>query len=43
MREGDVPDEKKGHLVKTKAAELRLVGSLDSLHSPTIQFRAKNF
>ncbi|KAK0618281.1 Ribokinase-like protein [Bombardia bombarda] len=35
--------EKKLHLLKSKAAELRLVRHLDSLRAPTIEFRATKF
>jgi pyridoxine kinase len=33
-------EKKKGHLLKSKAAELRLVRHLDSLRFPKVEFRA---
>jgi pyridoxine kinase len=33
-------EEKKTHLLKSKAAELRLVRHLDSLRFPKVEFRA---
>ena len=41
MSEEDRQDEKKMHLVKSKAAELRLVRYLDCLRAPGKQFKAK--
>ncbi len=38
--EGAEAEEKKGHLLKSKAAELRLVRHLDSLRFPKVEFRA---
>ncbi|KAK3986880.1 proliferating cell nuclear antigen [Cladorrhinum sp. PSN332] len=35
-----VDEEKKAHLLKSKAAELKLVRHVDSLRSPTVEFRA---
>ncbi|KAK4230664.1 Ribokinase-like protein [Podospora fimiseda] len=37
---GVVDEEKKGHLLKSKAAELKLVRHVDSLRSPKVEFRA---
>ena len=34
-------DEKKMHLIKTKAAEVRLVRKLDDLRHPVVQFKAE--
>jgi len=39
-REGAEAEKKKGHLLKSKAAELRLVRHLDSLRFPKVEFRA---
>lgn len=41
MSEEDKNDEKKAHLVKTKAAELQLVRNLECLRSPGVHFTAK--
>lgn len=41
MAEGDQADEKKLHLVKSKAAEVALVRNLDSLRSPSAKFEVK--
>ena len=38
--EGAEAEKKKGHLLKSKAAELRLVRHLDSLRFPKVEFRA---
>ncbi len=38
--EGTEAEQKKGHLLKSKAAELRLVRHLDSLRFPKVEFRA---
>ena len=38
--EGTEVEQKKGHLLKSKAAELRLVRHLDSLRFPKVEFRA---
>lgn len=41
MSEKERADEKKAHFVKAKAAELQIVTNLDSLRTPTIEFRAQ--
>jgi len=41
MTEDDKKDDKKMHLVKSKAAELQLVRNPDCLRDPGVQFRAK--
>jgi pyridoxine kinase len=38
---GKEEDEKRLHLVKSKAAEVRLVRNLDSLKNPVVKFRAE--
>jgi pyridoxine kinase len=41
MTEDEKKDDKKMHLVRTKAAELQLVRNPDCLRDPKVQFRAK--
>lgn len=41
MTEEEKADQKKGHLVQTKAAELQLVRHPECIRSPTIEFKAK--
>ena len=39
--DGNKDEQKKTHLLKSKAAELKLVRHVDSLRSPTVEFRAR--
>jgi pyridoxine kinase len=39
---GEEDDTKRLHLVKSKAAEIRLVRNLDALKNPDVKFRAEN-